>query len=285
MPNRNKKKVNLFIVGAMKCGTTSLYEYLMQHPDIYFPLEKKEMNYFATDLQEIPHNDPGAYHLHDIKLIYRHEDYEKYYEKCNSSTYLGDASPEYLYYYKSAEAIYKYNPSAKIIISIRNPIDRAFSAYMHLRKNLITNLSFVDVIQQCEENKTKNYLPIWDLIGAGMYYESVNHYMEVFGKENVHVILFDDLRNDSMLVMGKICDFLHIKGMKFETHKIYNSSGIPKNKIKMEIYMLMEKHFILIKKIIPASLKRKIQNKAKKLFVTSNLEKVRREELCKGGGI
>lgn len=238
------EKVNLFIVGAMKSGITSLYEYLMQHNDIFLPKEKKEMNYFATIYQKIPHTDKNAYDLHDKKLVYTEEEYEKFYSKRKHEKILADVSPEYLYYYQCAEDIYEYNKNAKIIILFRNPVNRAFSAYTHLRRDLSEENSFIDAFMQSAKRKERNYVALYDLLGVGLYADAVEKYINIFGKENIKVIIFEEFINNTQKMMNGICEFLDINPMQFDCSVKYYESGIIQDKKRCFCIYFLKKSFI-----------------------------------------
>ena len=107
------KKPNFFIVGAAKCGTTSLYRYLRQHPDVFMP-EQKEPNFFGSDL---------SYRFPRISQAR----YLSCFAKAKGETRIGEATTIYLYSEKAAEEIKAFSPEAKIIIMLRNPVDVLYS--------------------------------------------------------------------------------------------------------------------------------------------------------------
>src|ERR1700733_8619605 len=123
--------VNLFIVGAAKCGTTSLYEYLNQHPEIYM-CPVKEPHFFSNKVENLNKDlyrapEPGKkYHTKVIKDI---DVYTSLFDDGAAYKIRGEASPSYLWDSDVAQKLYQYNPNAKIIIILRDPIDRLVSAY------------------------------------------------------------------------------------------------------------------------------------------------------------
>ncbi|HDL01569.1 MAG TPA: sulfotransferase, partial [candidate division Zixibacteria bacterium] len=125
---------NFLIAGASKSGTTSLHSYLKQHPMIFMPV--KESRFFVSEIFEnLSPKDPRYEHI--IKYtIFNYYDYVKLFENVNNEHAIGEAGTLYLYYYKIAiSKIKKYLGNNKIIIILRNPTDRAFSAYMHLLRD------------------------------------------------------------------------------------------------------------------------------------------------------
>jgi hypothetical protein len=120
------EKPNLFIAGAAKSGTTSLCKYLSQHPEIFL-CYPKEPRYFSSKYKNFPHNGPGDY-VADNFTIKEESKYIDLFKSIKHEKIIGEASLDYLYFSNSAYDIKKYSPNAKVIIILRNPIDRAFSA-------------------------------------------------------------------------------------------------------------------------------------------------------------
>ena len=110
-------KPNLFIIGAPKCGTTSIYSFLKQHPEIYMP-DFKEPHYFGSDLNK----KKGVY-------IDTEEEYLSLFIESKNEIFIGEASTYYLYSNLAPMEIFKFNPDSKIIIALRNPIDLIYSLH------------------------------------------------------------------------------------------------------------------------------------------------------------
>ena len=119
---------NFLIIGAPKSGTTSLYQYLKQHPQIYLP-DKKEPHFFSFEGRTQGFNGPGQADFMK-KRITKIEDYIKLFENVNDELAIGEASTSYLYIPEAVERIKKYVPEVKIITIIRHPAERAFSDYL-----------------------------------------------------------------------------------------------------------------------------------------------------------
>ncbi|MBK9638978.1 MAG: sulfotransferase [Bacteroidetes bacterium] len=156
------KRPNFFIVGAAKAGTTSLYQYLSQHPEVYMsPI--KEPNYFSTEIkfEEVRTEVKERIRLLKInsflkgnmrKPIHRAfindiKQYESLFRFVGNQKAIGEASASYLYSPYAAKAIQEYNSEAKIIIILRNPIQRIYSHYLMDRRMGITNLPFEEALE------------------------------------------------------------------------------------------------------------------------------------------
>jgi len=250
------KKPNLFIVGAAKSGTTSLYRYISKHPEIFF-CNLKEPRYFSSKYKKFPHNGPGDY-VADNFTIKEESKYLDLFKSVNNKKIIGEASVDYLYYYNTAYDIKKFSPNAKIIVILRNPIDRAFSAYVHLKGAGRENLPFEEALKQEKNRMSHNYEFIWFYKGVGKYYQQLKTYLEVFGEENVLIILFDELNKDVKSVIKKMMFFLNIDpGIIIDDHIKYNFSGIPRNKI-IDLILKNRKLQHMSKKVFPAQIVRRI---------------------------
>ncbi|WP_029520545.1 sulfotransferase [Persephonella sp. IF05-L8] len=248
-------KVNLFIVGAEKSATTFIAKYLSKHKDIYFPIIK-EPQFFSTDilpeypdekkLFNLPKNKWNEY-LHHAYI--RDEGlYLELYKDSENYKYRGDASVSYLFSKVAAREIYKHNPDAKIIISLRNPIERAFSAY-----KMDVTIGRVSVPFEQALKEIPRY------IQRSLYFEQVKRYYDIFPKENIHIILFDDLKKDPQKVLNDIFGFLKLEPIYFVEFKRENVSYKPKNvTINYILYKTGIKNFL--KKVIPQKYKEKLKS-------------------------
>ena len=122
---------NFLVIGAAKAGTTSVYEYLKQHPQIWMsPL--KETNFFALEGETLNFRGPGDQDYINRFSITKIEDYLNLFQGVSNQVAIGEVSPLYLYSLKAPERIRHYTPDTKIIIILRNPVDRAYSSFLHL---------------------------------------------------------------------------------------------------------------------------------------------------------
>lgn len=223
-------KVDFFIVGAPKSGTTSLYHYLNQHQDICMSLIK-EPNYFSSE--EL--NDQGLYYK--AKVISKLESYYKIFIKEKDHQLLGEASVSYLFYQNVPLKIYKYNPNAKIIILLRNPIERAHSHYLMDYRLGHTKISLDSILN---DSSVKDHALLYQqYIELGFYYNQVKRYIDVFGHNNVCVMLYDKLKENNEKLTNNILRFLNVDLNNDINFKIpYNRSKSSTNKIIQKLYSL-----------------------------------------------
>lgn len=217
---------NFLIVGAAKAGTTSLYYYLQQHPQISFPIIK-EPKYFSSKNLMFPHNGIGDDYV-DRYAIRCLSDYNELFFDVDNER-VGEVSPDYLYYYKScSKEIKELLGDIPIIIILRDPVKRAFSAYSYMVRDSRETLCFKDALTIEEKRLADNYDFIWGYKKGGLYYNQVSAYMNVFSK--VKVVIFEDFIENIAKCMFEIFEFLGVKSdYNVETGLIYNSSGVPNN--------------------------------------------------------
>ncbi len=243
---RNLNLPNLLIVGAAKSGTTSLHNYLMQHPKIFMS-QHKEPHFLIN--QEI-----GINRIH--KAVLDINDYKNLFANTSSFKYRGESSVMYLPFFNiSIKNIRKYlDKSVKIIIMLRNPVDRAYAGYLHnLRYNPSENFSFEEALERSEDRYHSDlYMsPDTRYLYVGKYFSQVNSFLEEF-EDNVHVILYDDYASDINLCLQNIFDFLEIEKINIDTSKRHMQGGwIFRSSFARNIIIPKNKYKSFIKKVIP----------------------------------
>ena len=254
-----KPNINLFIVGAAKSGTTSLYNYLAQHPDIYFP-NVKEPNYYS----DAEAHNPSAYikpkkgKFYHNKIIKDANVYYSLYDEVGNQKIVADASPSYLWDKLAANRICKDFPEAKVIMILRNPIQRAFSHFlMDLKDGNQSETNFKQAIL----NDVKIEPKIWGkahlYIDIGQYYNQVKTYFDTFGKSQVKVIIYEDFIKDTANHLKEICQFLNIDANYIDNidyNKVHNPYVVPKSKLS-KLLLKYKNKVGLLKVILPNPIK------------------------------
>lgn len=228
------KMPNFLVVGAPKCGTTSLYEYFKQHPEIFVHPSIKETNFFVEP-KDVLGNGPRFYG----KASYGNslERYQKLFEGVSvEHKAVGEVCPTYLPFYRQAipNILHHLGEEIRILIVLRNPADRAFSHYMHNVRDTDETLSFEDALINESARINAGLWNSFYLTRLGFYSAQVEAYFNAFS--NVKVILYDDLRSD--VALSKIYQFLGVRGdFKADTRKHFNKSGRPINGYFQSILM------------------------------------------------
>jgi len=200
------------IIGAHKAGTTSLYEYLSQHPQVYLP-PIKETNYFAY---EDAYASDGSYYP-----VRTWEDYTALYKGAGSYRARGDVSPEYLLNHSSAWRIREALPDCKIIVSLREPISRAYSHYTdEFRTGARTG-------RHPPLAEDVNLSERW--VRAGLYYSHLKHYYDLFPKTNILPVEFDMIIKDPQKTASRIFEFIGVDPqLSVRSDTVYNAGGLPR---------------------------------------------------------
>jgi len=211
-------KPNLFIVGAARCGTTSLWQYLKAHPEIYMPEDElfKEPTFFSRD-------SGSKSQLSSYLSIFNRATIDH--------KWIGEASVAYLTDPDSAQQIFDFNPTAKIIIMLRNPAHRAFSLYNWMAQEGYEYASSFQKALKLEEIRVNQKKPDWFkpnyywgylYYRSSLYYEQVKRYLEIF-KDKVLLIKFENFANNPHQSYQEICSFLKLTPASFPL-EIHNPS-------------------------------------------------------------
>ena len=224
-------KPNFLIVGAAKSGSTSLYQYLSQHPEVFMPVNK-EPNYFVAEYQQKMNKDCPSYKIDMNRMVF---DKNAYYNLFNKATLqhkaIGEASVTYLFKPEFAiPKIKKELGNPKIIIILRNPIKRAFSHYSYCCELGLETLNLEDALDAEESRLKNNWSSTFAYINQGLFYNQIKAYKEAF--TNVHILTLDDFVKNNQLELKKIYTFLNVKNsFKNNFEENFNVSGQPKFKL------------------------------------------------------
>lgn len=206
---------NFIIFGAVKGGSSSLYQYCKQHPDIYMsPL--KEARFFAYDETD-PDFQGKAKNLFPIRSM---DEYRALFDGVSGQTAIGEASPQYLRSPVAAARIKQVIPNVKLLASLRHPVDRIFSGYTMSIRAGSENRSIQDVFRDKQ------------LLDSSCYYQDVKRYFDLFGRDQIKIIIFEDFRDRTLDVMREIFTFLGVdESFVPDVSEKHNSGGIPRNKM------------------------------------------------------
>lgn len=218
---------DFLIIGAGKSGTTSIDNYLKQHPEIFMS-SVKEPNFFAYELTDIDELKEFPEELKHFKSsVTSLNEYQALFDEATPQQLKGETSNTYLYGKDAPSRISHHLPHAKLIAILRHPADRLYSRYLHLaRDNRLPSAKFSD----CFNKET-----IWwkrnDLINEGFYYKHLSRYYEKYTKENIKVFLYEDIKLDLQKLLKEIFTFLNVdNSFVCDLSVRYNESGMIKNK-------------------------------------------------------
>ena len=215
---------NFFIVGAAKSGTTSLYTWLQQHPDVYMS-PTKEPHFFSRDVIRTP-----------LHVVRKTEEYLALFSEAAGYRAIGEASASYFASWKVVpERIKQTIPNARIIILLRDPVERAYSDYLMYFRRGQESRSFLDALK----NSELRYIYIQT------YTEAVQKYLQVFGTEKVLILMFQELKTNPIQLIRKVTRFLLLSEGNLESidtsHE--NLGAVPRGKLATSLFALRWKYF------------------------------------------
>jgi hypothetical protein len=220
---------NFLVIGAGKSGTTSVYHALKQHPEIFMS-GVKEPNFFALEGEKkitgYDKDDPHGFNFYPWAVT-NMEDYQALFDEVDNQKMIGESSTMYQYMPKAPERIKQHIPNAKIIGIFRHPAERLYSRYLHLvRENRPPTENFEDCFEKGNLWWQKN-----DLIQEGFYYTHMKRYFDLFPREQIKIMFYEDLRSKPTEFMQELFDFLGVDNDFVPDLSVqYNVSGKIKNK-------------------------------------------------------
>lgn len=269
----DKVNPDFVVIGAVKAGTTSLHHYLNQHSDIYLsPI--KETNFFSRNDMSPPNFRKDYSHdvaldiekyLSTDRLSYRHiahiadaRHYKALYREASPQTLTGEVCNSYLICASAAAELHQYQPNAKIIAVLRNPIERAFSQYlMNLKEGKTLEKDFLKELQNDLETQPKGWGVSHQYHELGLYHQQLSRYFQVFKPEQIKVTFFDDLKQNPTQFLEDIFAFLEVRSQSIDTTNKLNASS--KARFEKLNYILTQTGVIKrLKAILPRSARQRL---------------------------
>ena len=224
---------DFMIIGAQKGGTTSLYAYLVQHPNIFSALDK-EMHFFDVHF----HKGVLWYRSHFPTSIHKH-----YIENISMQDFLtGEATPDYLFHPHAPKRIAAFLPYVKLIVLLRNPVERAYSGYFHEVHMGRETLSFEDAIASEEERTEEGRGKVaageiyesynrghFSYLARGIYVDQLQTWFSFFPREQILILKSEDLYAQPATIFRQTLAFLNVpifepKRLKKEGYEQYNKT-------------------------------------------------------------
>jgi hypothetical protein len=252
------KSPRLIIGGAPKSGTTALYYYLIQHPGFCLS-RKKELHFFSRPFLDHRVAGPGdRYILAEIPRNF--DEYLTYFDHCGADQVAVDISPSYLSHAETADHIYGRLPQSRILFILRNPADKAYSQYLHLVGAGREELSFERALAIEEQRQRKGYADIWLYRQGSFYAQILERYIQVFGRNSVKILYYEELQADPDRVLDEICEFVGAEqGFRFEPVTDVNRSGAPRSPLVAKLFLAPNSFTYLLRRVVPAFLGRSVR--------------------------
>ena len=249
------------LVGAAKAGTTSLFQYLSQHPAIFTP-SVKEPRYFAIaeDEHEAWKGPEWMDGLDDAHFISDWETYCSLFEGSESCEASGEASTLYLYDPKAPERIARRLPNVHVFAVLRHPVDRAFSHWvMNWQAGVEPLESFEEALAAEEQRVAEGWSPTFHYVRRGRYGEQIVRYQKHIPPDRLHVYLYDAYRKDPERMVCTIFKQLGVSPAPVDTSGRYNTaSKVPSPAIE-RIVSLVDPLRRVLKRLLPTDVRRRIR--------------------------
>jgi hypothetical protein len=218
------KSPQFLVVGTARAGTTSLNAYLCQHPGVFLP-KIKEPCFFCFDGEKLNYKK-GSFAFR----VKGWENYIRLFDNAEVEQIRGEISTPYLFLYeKTIQNIKKYisnRHSVKILILLRNPVERAYSQYMWRIRDGREELSFDKAVMAEKAREKEGYSIDYMYASRGLYYKQVKAYLDNF--DDVKIVLFEQLKSDPARMLSAICNFLDVDDtFQFTRQEELNSSSVP----------------------------------------------------------
>jgi hypothetical protein len=250
---------NFLILGAAKTGTTSIYRYMKQHPDIYMS-PAKEPRFFIFEDEILQFNGIGD-EIETAKTTL--QEYQELFAKVKGEKAIGEATTMYLWSEKAPQRIKHYIPNVRLIAILRDPVERAYSNYLHLKQAKREPFnSFSEALKQEPQRIKDNWWPFWYYQDQGFYYQQLQRYFDLFAKEQIKIFLYEDLTTNPLKLLQDIFNFLELdEGFKpdFST-QIRKSRPTPKNKVLHSLVSQPNSFKSLLKPLLPKKIREQIVN-------------------------
>lgn len=210
------------VIGAAKSGTTSLHEYLKQHPDVFMS-PVKEPNYFSFAGRPPRFRGPdddglaceaSADRLRVAKYaasVWREEDYARLFARARRQTAVGESSVSYMYFPEAAERLRASLPDVRLVALLRHPADRAYSKFMQFAGEGCEPLEDFDAALAAEDERVRRgWSPTWFYRRRGLYHAQLERFYDRFGPDRIRVFLYEDFASNPQRVLSEIFRFIGV---------------------------------------------------------------------------
>ena len=225
MTTADGRRIDFFLIGPPKCGTTTVHDVLRRHPDMFMPASKDKS--FLVDA---------------VPNYVTEDELPAYYTAYRGEAMIGCSEASMIGFPSALRRLYRYNPNAQLIVILRNPVERAYSAYWFARRNLIEDCTeFQNALASEPERERGDYRALTNLryCAQGHYAEQLEAVFELFPREQVFVSLFEDLQSDSTAFFGELISWLGVDPAKLEPESMRehsNAAGIPRSRLIQRVF-------------------------------------------------
>jgi hypothetical protein len=256
---------NFVIAGAARAGTTALSEVVRRHPQAFLT-EPKEPHYFAFAGRQVAFTGPGDAQTINRVAVTDEDDYLALYPHEHEYTALGDGSVSTLYYFEHAiPQVRRINPDMRVVIILRDPVERAYSSFQYLRvRGFEPETDFRAALEAEPQRRAAGWHHLWHYVEMGRYAEQVAAFVDAFGRHRVHVLFYDDLQQRPEAVTADLYRFLSLPPLPQprELPRV-NVSGRPKyERVQQAIVWAGQREILRsgLKRVVPFSVRERVRS-------------------------
>ncbi len=205
-----RRPPDFFLIGAPKAGTSALHAALAQHPGLFLAPVKEPKYYLCGDSPPPAYKGPGDAHS-NREWVWQRERYLALFDDAPAGVPRGESTPFYLYHRDARRRIAVDNPGAKLIAVLRDPVDRAYSNWMHLwMDGLEPRDDIVEAVRREPQRVDDGWAPFWHYQGLGMYGRQVADLFDHFPREQVLLLRYKELVDQPLPTLDRVCTFLGV---------------------------------------------------------------------------
>lgn len=239
------QRLSFLVIGAYKCGTTTLHHALSSHPDIYVPTVK-EPSYLAFACGADAEAPAGRTAVTDPAA------YGKLFDGLGTERAVGEVSPAYLTSPVARQRARALLPGARLVAVLRDPAERAYSDFlMYRRDGMEPHEDFGRALDEQDERAAR-HRPTGFYVSTGFYGRQLAPWFDAFGAEAIHIELFEDLRRDNTAAMARVCGHLGVEPAEAAPLEHYNPSGEPANAAIAAALRARKALGPFLRKVVPA---------------------------------
>lgn len=269
------KVPSFLIIGAAKAGTTSLNHYLAQHPQIFMS-PRKDTFFFDFDGQPPDYGGPGDNAWYRARAVIEGKAYRALFAGVTSEKAVGEACTQYLYDPDAAARIHRDLPQAKLIVVLRDPVERAYSSFLQqVRDGYETTADFAEALALEPQRRRAKWRPMWHYKARGFYFAQLERYLAHFARGRLGIYLYDDLQRDPRRLLREIFDFLEVDpSFTPDISLRHNRAGLPRSRRLHRLIMTPNPLKSLVRPLLPGRLRAMV-----KAAVTDSRLNLRRPSL------
>lgn len=248
------------IAGAPRAGTTWLYRNLDRHPQVFLTPNKEPRHYAVRESETLAFNGPGDERWLS-HLIQDADEYEALFAGAAPGQLRGEASSDYLYRSRTAAPrLREAAPAARLVFILRDPAHRAYSNWLQHVQHGREPLSFSDALDAEGERIERGWAWWWHYRRRGLYAEQLEPFLDAFPREQVLLLLHDDLRRDPRQLLARVCRFLEIEPIADErTEQRHNQSLVPRSPAHARVRRLVRPAAAASAVILPRSAEERLR--------------------------